>query len=457
MLANDLIELDRRHLVHPVSAWATHEADGAIVFNDGKGLMLTDSQGKEYLDAFAGLWCVNVGYGQQSVVDAMTAQASRLAYVTGYFGYASEPAIRLAAKLAELTPGDLDHIYLTQGGSDSVDSAVRLIRYYWTMKGEPQRQHMIALQFGYHGSSSTGAGLTALANFHRGFGLPLPTQHHIEAPYPYRHRTGRDEDVIADCVTALRNKVAELGADSVAAFFCEPVIGSGGVIVPPKGWLKAMEETCRDLGILFVVDEVITGFGRTATMFSCDHENVVPDMMTMAKGLTSGYLPMGAVAMSNRIYDEIRDLTPAGKAIGHGATYSGHPVAAAAALEVIRLYTDGGILAHAQDVAPYFAEALATLKDHPLVGDVRVSGLLAGIEVVAKRETKAKFSAETAIGKKILVASRERSLLMRCFDDGIIGLAPALTISRDEIDLLIGRLRATLDSVAEQVETAVSA
>lgn len=451
MIANDLTELDRRHLVHPVSAWASHEAEGATVFKSGEGLMLTDMTGKTYLDAFAGLWCVNVGYGQQSVVDAITRQASALPYLTGYFGFASEPAIRLAARLAELTPGDLDHIYLTQGGSDSIDSAFRLIRYYWTMKGEPQRQHTIALQHGYHGSSSTGAGITALATFHRGFGLPLPTQHHIAAPYPYRHRTGRDRDVIEDSVAALREKVAELGVENVAAFFCEPVIGSGGVIVPPAGWLKAMERTCRELGILFVVDEVITGFGRTGTMFACEQEDVVPDMMTMAKGLTAGYQPMGALAISDDVYSEIRDLTPDGKIIGHGATYSGHPVAAAAALEVIRLYTDGGILANAQAVAPYFADALRAFSRHPLCGEVRVRGLLAGIEIVADRDTKEKFPPQVQIGKRISEISRRNGLLLRGFDDGVIGLAPALTISHDEIDLLVERLHATLDAVQNEV------
>jgi len=451
MSANDLYELDRQHLVHPVSAWATQEAEGPLVLDRGSGLTVKDHTGREYLDGFAGLWCVNVGYGQKTVVEAMNAQAEKLAYVTGYFGFASETAIRLAARLAELTPGDLDHIYLTQGGSDSVDSAVRLIRYYWSMKGEPQREHMIALEYGYHGSSSTGAGLTALANFHRGFALPLATQHHIEAPYPYRHRTGLDADVIADCEAALRAKVAELGADKVAAFFCEPVIGSGGVIVPPKGWLKAMEKTCRELGILFVVDEVITGFGRTASMFACDHEDVVPDMMTMAKGLTSGYAPMGALAISDRIYREIRDLTPDGKAIGHGATYSGHPVAAAAALEVIRLYTDGGILSQAQKIAPYFEARLRTLADHPLVGDIRISGLLAGIELVSDRETRAKFAPELKVGKKLLGLTRDLKLLVRCFDDGIIGLAPALTITPEEVDLIVERLRDAFDALMLQV------
>ncbi|MER2534332.1 MAG: aminotransferase class III-fold pyridoxal phosphate-dependent enzyme [Rhizobiaceae bacterium] len=451
MRRNDLIELDREHLVHPVSSWADHEAAGATVFESGRGLYLRDSEGVEHLDAFAGLWCVNVGYGQDSVAEAMAEQARRLPYMTGYFGHSNEPAIRLAAKLAELTPGDLNHIYFCLSGSDAVDGAVRLATYYWRMKGEPQRRHMIAQRYGYHGASSTGSGLTALAAFHRGFDMPLPTQHHIDAPYAYRHRTGRAQDIIADCVASLRGKVAELGADTVAAFFCEPVIGSGGVIVPPKGWLKAMEETCRELGILFVVDEVITGFGRTGAMFACEHEDVRPDMMTMAKGLTSGYSPMGALAISDRIYASIRDLTPAGTAIGHGTTYSAHPVSAAAGVEVIRLYEEGGILANAKAVGPYFAERLASLGDHPLVGDVRCIGLLAAIEIVADKRTREKFPAARRVGRMVAAAARENRIMIRAFDDGIVGLAPALVITRDEVDMLVSRLRNMLDLVQSRM------
>ena len=238
-------------------------------------------------------------------------------------------------------------MYLTLGGSEAVDAAVRFIVQYWNAVGRPSKKHFISLERGYHGSSSTGAGLTALPVFHRGFDLPLPTQHYIPSPNPYRHPQGDDpQALIAASVASLRAKVAELGADNVAAFFCEPIQGSGGVIVPPAGWLKAMREAARELDILFVVDEVITGFGRTGPMFACEAEGVEPDLMTLAKGLTSGYVPMGATMLSEQVYAGIADGAPAGAPIGHGATYSAHPVSAAVALEVLRLYDEGGVLAN---------------------------------------------------------------------------------------------------------------
>ncbi len=250
---------DRAHLIHPVASWRTHEERGPTVLSSGKGAWLTDASGHELLDAFAGLWCVNVGYGQESVVHAAAEQMRRLPYATGYFHFSSEPAIRLAEKLVQITPRSLNHVYLTLGGSETVDAAVRFIVQYFNAIGKPGKKHFIALERGYHGSSSTGAGLTALPAFHRGFDLPLPTQHYIPSPNPYRAADPNDaQGIIAASVAALRAKVAELGADNVAAFFCEPIQGSGGVIVPPKGWLKAMRDAARELGILFVVDHTRT-------------------------------------------------------------------------------------------------------------------------------------------------------------------------------------------------------
>ena len=311
MLANSLVTLDQEHLVHPVTAYRAHEAKGVTVLTSAKGMFLRDASGKELLDAFAGLWCVNIGYGHESVVEAAAAQMRQLPYATGYFGFGSEPAIRLAARLAELAPKGLTRVYFSQGGSDAVDSAIRLITHYYNATGRPSKKQFIALEKGYHGSSSLGAGLTALPVFHHNFDLPNANQHHIPSPYPYRNPAGRDDAaVIASSVTALRAKVAELGAENVAAFFCEPVQGSGGVIVPPVGWLKAMREAARELDILFVADEVITGFGRTGPMFACDAEGVSPDLMTVAKGLTAGYVPMGAVLISEKVYAGIADAAP---------------------------------------------------------------------------------------------------------------------------------------------------
>src|SRR3954470_18851736 len=379
MPIQSLIEADRQHLIHPVINYRAHEARGVTVLESASGAFLSDAAGNELLDAFSGLWCVNVGYGQQSIVEAATAQMQKLPYATSYFHFGCEPAIELAQKLAQVAPASLQHVYFTLGGSDAVDSAIRFITHYFNATGRPSKKHIIALQRGYHGSSSMGAGLTALPAFHRNFDMPLPNQHHIASPYAYRNTFKDDAALIAASVAALEAKVAALGAENVAAFFCEPIQGSGGVIVPPVGWLKAMREACRKLDILFVADEVITGFGRTGPLFACEAEGVAPDLLTLAKGLTAGYAPMGATMLSEEVYAAIADAAPAGAPIGHGATYSAHPLAAAVALEVLRLYDEGGVLENAQRVAPRFAAGLDALREHPLVGDARHRGLVGAL------------------------------------------------------------------------------
>lgn len=443
-----LAALDRAHLVHPVSAWRLHEARGPATLTSARGAWLTDADGHQLLDAFAGLWCVNVGYGQESVVQAAMAQMRKLPYATGYFDFASEPAIRLAAELARLTPASLTRAYLTLGGSEAVDAALRFIVQYHNAMGRPAKKHFIALERGYHGSSSTGAGLTALPAFHRGFDLPLATQHYIPSPYAYRSPVGHDPAaLIAASVAALRAKVAELGAENVAAFFCEPIQGSGGVIVPPAGWLKAMQDTARELDILFVVDEVITGFGRTGPLFACTAEGVEPDLMTLAKGLTSGYVPMGATMLSERVYAAIADGAPAGAPIGHGATYSAHPVGAAVALEVLRLYHEGGVLANGQRRAPQFAAGLDALQAHPLVGDSRHRGLLGALELVSDKATKRAFDPALGLADRIFQTAYRHGLVFRSFGDHILGFAPALTYTEDDLAQFLARLRRVLDDV----------
>lgn len=451
MLANSLVQLDREHLIHPVSAYRSHEAKGVTVLESAKGMFVRDAQGKELLDAFAGLWCVNIGYGHESVVEAAAAQMRKLPYATGYFGFGSEPTIRLAARLAELAPKGLDHVFFSQGGSDAVDSAIRFITHYYNATGRPTKKQFIALQKGYHGSSSLGAGLTALPVFHRNFDLPNANQHHIASPYPYRNPAGSDDAaVIASSVAALKAKVAELGAENVAAFFCEPIQGSGGVIVPPVGWLKAMRETARDLDILFVADEVITGFGRTGPMFACEAEGVSPDLMTVAKGLTAGYAPMGAVIMSDKVYGGIADGASPEAVIGHGYTYSGHPVSAAVGLEVIRLYTEGGILANGQKVGKQFEAGLAALAAHPLVGEARARGMLGALELVSSKAARTPLDPDLGVSERLFRHGYDNGIVFRAFGDGTIGLAPALSCTEAEMETLLARLRRTLDALLDE-------
>ncbi len=451
MSESSLRNLDRQHLIHPVTNFRSHEKKGVIILESGKGAWLWDADGNKLLDAFAGLWCVNVGYGQESIVEVAQEQMRRLPYATGYFSFGSEPAIKLAAKLVELAPNSLQHVYFSLGGSDAVDAAIRYITHYHNSTGNPQKKQFIALERGYHGSSALGSGLTELTSFHTNFDVPKPNQHHIPCVYPYRSPVGDDpEALIAASVKSLENKVAELGADNVAAFFCEPIVGSGGVLVPPNGWLKAISEACKRLGILLVVDEVITGFGRTGPMFVCEAEGVEPDLMTLAKGLTAGYAPMGAVMMSDEVYSGIADGNQSRALVGHGQTYSAHPVSAAIGLEVLRLYTDGGILNNGNKVAPYFSARLHHMLDHPLVGDARDRGLLGALELVANKATRERFDPALQMSERLSRIAYDNGIIFRAFADNILGFAPALCFTESEIAFLFDRLNKTLNQLLDE-------
>ncbi len=451
MLTNSLVELDRQHLIHPVSSFQGHEARGVRVLTSAKGARVTDAEGRELIDGFAGLWCVNAGYGQESVIEAATEQMRRLPYATGYFDLGAEAPIKLAAALAERAPGDLNHVYFTLGGSDAVDSTIRFVRYYWHAKGQPERDQFISVENGYHGSSSLGAGLTALSAFHDGFGLPYPWQHKISSHYEYRNPVGTDPQAIIDAsVAELRAKIEAIGADKVAAFYVEPIQGSGGVLVPPKGWIKAMRDVCTEYGVLFIADEVITGFGRTGPLFACSEEGIVPDLMTTAKGLTSGYVPMGAVLMSDHVYQTLSDGAGA-KAIGHGFTYSGHPVSAAVGLEVLALY-EGGLLENGEKMGARLMDGLNGLMDHPLVGDVRGRGMLAAVELVSDKEAKTPLPASVQPATRLFDRSWEQGLIVRSFAQGIFGYAPPLCCTEVEIDMIVERTRKVLDLTLDDPE-----
>jgi len=445
----ELLEIDRRHWIHPVAPLVQHEQRGAHIWESADGIHLTDINGKRVQDAFSGLWCVNVGYGQQSVVKAAHEQLTKLPYATGYFHFASEPAIRLAGRLVELAPKGLTRVIFGQSGSDAVDTAIRTVRYYFNAIGSTSKKHFIAMQRGYHGSTAAGSGLTALPVFHRFFDVPTAEQHHIPSPYSYRHESGPDEAaVLKSTVEALEAKVADLGASNVAAFICEPIQGSGGVVIPPRGFLKAMRETCDRLGILLIVDEVITGFGRTGPMFACGGEEVTPDLMTLAKGLTSGYAPMGATLVKEEIYQAIAAAGADGTPFGHGSTYAGHPVSAAVANAVLDLYLDGGLLENGQKVGRYFEKRLKELESLPCVGEVRVRGLLGAVELVADKATKARPDPKLRFGQRVLEAALERGLVFRAFGDDILGFAPSLNYTEQDVDVLISVLRDAIEHVA---------
>ncbi|MGR9249639.1 aminotransferase class III-fold pyridoxal phosphate-dependent enzyme [Rhizobium leguminosarum] len=448
MYSNSLIELDRAHLIHPVASYRGHEKLGVRVLASAKGATVTDASGKQLIDGFAGLWCVNAGYGHESIVEAAARQMRELPYATAYFGLGSEPAIRLAGELADRAPGDLNHVYFTLGGSDAIDSTIRFIRYYWNARGQPERDQFISVEQGYHGSSTVGAGLTALPAFHAGFGVPFDWQHKIPSHYAYRNPVGDNPQAIIDAsLAALKSKVEAIGPERVAAFYVEPIQGSGGVLVPPKGWMKAMREFCRAHDILFVADEVITGFGRTGPLFACSEDEVVPDFMTTAKGLTSGYVPMGAVFMADHVYETIAEGAGAA-AVGHGYTYSAHPVSAAVGLEVLKLY-ENGLLENGVRAGARLMQGLESLRDHPLVGDVRGRGMLAAVELVVDKVNKTPLPASAEPARRIFDRAWEHGLVIRAFGNGVLGYAPPLCCTETEIDAIVERTRITLDETLE--------
>lgn len=444
---DSLKQKDIAHYLHPMTPLAAHEQRGPTVIRSGKGAYVTDADGNELLDGFAGLWCLTVGYGQESVVQAATEQMRRLPYVSAFTHVASEPVIELAAKLASLTPDSLQHAFFTLGGSDAVESALKIARYHHAANGNPERRHFVSLDFGYHGSAFVGAAVSGLGYMHSYFGLDFDFVHHIPSHYPYRHAAGPDGDaIIASSVRSFEEKIAEVGAEKIAAFITEPFHGAGGVIIPPVGWLTAMQKVCRDHGILFIVDEVITGFCRTGKFFGCEHENLQPDLMTMAKGLTSAYVPMGGVMISDAIYRTLVDKIPSGMPFGHGFTYSGHPVSAAVALAVIKLYEDG-ILEQSARIGAYFQKRLAEFSDDPWVGEARGFGMAGALELVQDKETKESFPASARVGARILEAAYRNGLIFRVMGRDVLGFAPPLICTEADIDRLVERTQRSIDEV----------
>ena len=449
MAPDRLKDLDIQHTLHPVTALAAHEKRGPTILASGRGARVTDSDGHELIDALSGLWCVNVGYGQPSVIEAARQQMETLAYATSFSHFGNAPAIELAAELTRITPENLQHVFFSQGGSDAVESALKIARYYHSARGEPERQHFIGLERGYHGSAFTGAGMTGLPAFHAHFGLPLEFQHHIPSHDLYRHPAGPDPGAIVRAgLEAFHTQVEALGEGRVAAFIVEPIQGAGGILVPPPGWLSAMRNACREHGILFIADEVITGFGRTGRWFGCQHEDVDPDLMTLAKGLTSGYVPMGATMISDEVYRTLVDGVPEGTVFGHGFTYGGHPVSAAVGLAVLRLYHDG-LFEHVQRVAPRFQERLGELRAHPLVGDVRGRGLLGAVELVADKESREPFAHGAKMGARVHAAAYRAGLLCRLMGD-TLGFAPPYVSETEDLETIVDLFTKALDEVTAE-------
>ncbi|MEM9434074.1 MAG: aminotransferase [Pseudomonadota bacterium] len=443
----DLANLDRSHVLHPWTHFDSFERDGPLVIERGEGCYLWDREGRRYLDAVGGLWCTNIGLGRREMADVIAKQSEKLAFSNSFVDMTNGPSALLAARLAELAPGDLNHVHFTTGGSTAIDSAYRMVAFYQTCAGRPNKTQVIARNGSYHGSTF------ASISIGKRSGDKMPEFryleqgiHHVSAPDCYRRPEHLSEQDFCDQLVAeFEAKIDEIGADRVGAFFAEPIQASGGVLVPPKGYLARMAEVCRRHDILFVADEVVTGFGRLGHWFASDAEfNVVPDIICCAKGLSSGYQPIGAIIFSNQIWEAMRG----DRWYASGFTYSGHPVACAAALKNLEIIEREALLDNCTRVGSYFETRLSELAELPMIGDVRGLKLMMCLESVADKARKTLLPDEVDVGKRISDAAEARGLMVRPIGHLNV-MSPPLTLREPEVDIIVDTLHASIYEVAD--------
>ena len=440
--------LSNDHHLAPFSDFKQLKEVGPRIITHAKGVYLWDSEGHKILDGMAGLWCVAIGYGRDELADAASKQMRELPYYNLFFMTAHPPVLELSKVIAEIAPEGMNHVFFTGSGSEGNDTMLRMVRHYWAIKGKPNKKVIISRKNGYHGSTVAGASLGGMTYMHEQGDLPIPGITHI--PQPYWFGEGGDmspEDFGIWAANQLEEKILEIGVDNVGAFIAEPIQGAGGVIVPPETYWPRIKEILAKYDILFVADEVICGFGRTGEWFGSDFYGLKPDMMTIAKGLTSGYIPMGGLI----VRDEVVDVLNEGGDFNHGFTYSGHPVAAAVALENIRILRDEKIIEKVQaETAPYLQKRLRELNDHPLVGEVRGVGMLGAIELVQDKATRKRYEGK-GVGMICRQFCFDNGLIMRAVGDTMI-ISPPLVITRDEIDELVTKARKCLDLTLEVLQ-----
>jgi putrescine aminotransferase len=453
----EIVDRDKRHHLHPYQVFDTFAEEGALPMAAGEGVYLTDTDGKRYVDAVGGLWCTNIGLGREEMADAIADQVRRLAYSNPFVDMTHQPAADLAARLADLAPGDLDHVFFSTGGSTAIDIAYRLVQYYQGVRGLPEKRHVISRMDAYHGQTYASGSIGGKPGDRIGELEFLDNVHHLSSPNIYRYGEGRSEAEFADfLVDEFEAKVAEIGGpQKVAAFFAEPIMGSGGVVPPPGNYLQRIWQYCRANDIVYVADEVVTGFGRLGEWFvSKEVFGIEPDVITVAKGLTSGYLPLGATLFSDRIFRVIAEP-------GHhryfpmGFTYGGHPVSCAAALKNIEIIEREGILEHVREVGPYFMAQLQTLRGLPMVGDVRGSHLMACIEFVRDTATGEPYPDWVDIGKRVSNEADALGLIVRPVENLNI-MSPSLVITKEEVDFVVATLRTAIPLAHERAEDMMS-
>ncbi|TPW27467.1 aspartate aminotransferase family protein [Martelella alba] len=454
MLTNDQLDrFDRENFFHPSTHLAQHargESPSRIV-TGGKGVFIEDRDGNRLLDAFGGLYCVNVGYGRETIIEAIAEQARSLAYYHAYAGHGTEASITLAKMVMDRAPSHMSKVYFGLSGSDANETNIKLVWYYNNILGRPEKKKIISRRRGYHGSGLMTGSLTGLPGFQRKFDLPLDRVFHTEAPYFFRRAdlSMGEADFVAHCVAELEALIAREGADTIAAFIGEPVLGTGGIVPPPQGYWPAISAVLQKYDILLIADEVVTGFGRLGTMFGSDHYGLKPDLITIAKGLTSAYAPLSGTIVSDMVWEVLEKGTDENGPIGHGWTYSAHPIGAAAGVANLKLIDELGLVDNARETGAYFRAAMRdALGDHPHIGDIRGEGMLLAVECVKERANRSFFDAEEKIGYKLAAALLSRGVIARAMPEGdILGYAPPLCLTREEADQIVDATREAVISV----------
>lgn len=446
---NSLQARDKAYLVHPYTDLRAHEQRGPLVITRGEGIWVYDDDGKAYIEGLSGLWCASLGFSEKRLVEAARRQMERMPYTHTFAHRSSEPVIELAEKLVSIAPEPIEKAFFVNSGSEAIDTALKLVWYYNNARGKPEKKRIIARKRAYHGVTLAGGHLTGLAYARTGFDLPMSDRFfHLTCPSHYRDSLpGESEGVFASrLVEELDTLIRALGPETIAAFFAEPVMGAGGVVVPPKGYFEKIQPILKKYDILFVADEVINGFCRTGNMWGCETFGIRPDLLVCAKQLSSAYLPIAAVLMSRPFYEVIADQSARLGTLGMGYTYGGHPVAAAVALETLKIYESDRILEHVRAVTPRFQERLIRLSAHPLVGEARGVGLLGGLEIVKDKRTKEQFPQEAKAAAQIVARCLEQGLILRPLPGDVVGICPPLIIEEHEIDQLFDRLERALDA-----------
>ena len=449
----DLWRKDRDHYIHPWTDFSTFKEEGSMVIAESEGCYVFDSDGNKYLDGIGGLWCVNIGYGSDEMAQAIAEQARRMTYYSTFGHLTTPPAAELAAKLAELAPGSLNHIFFGTGGSMSNDTAIRIIHYYFNRLGKKTKKKIISRTDGYHGSTYLAMSMTGVEFDHQGFDLVPDLVHHIPSPNPYRRPDGMSiEEFCDEKVADLKNAIEKLGPENVACFIAEPIMGAGGVIVPPPGYHKKTQEVCNEYEVLYISDEVVTGFGRLGEFFASEAVfDLTPDIINCAKGVSSGYLPLSATILSDEIYEVISTPQSGGAVFTHGFTYSGHPVCCAAGLKNIEIMQRDNICGHVKEVGSYLESRMAELKRYPIVGDVRGKFFMMCVENVANKETKELLPDEADIGARIAAHCQSRGVIVRPIGHLNV-MSPPLTMSKSEVDILVGTLGESIEATMEDLK-----